>query len=452
MKRCLMHCLTFWRLCSLLGCLGFGAAAQTTAPAQPWGTNSDFGARVLSLAQAKEVAFQRNWDLLAAKSGVDAATAQLLIAKEFPNPTASLSIAKIGTHAGSTSMGNGIGDRNYDSIAAVSQLMEIAGKRKNRQAAGRADVIGAKARFYDAKRTLDQGVTKAYIAALLAGENVRILNQSSALLLREAAIAAERNKAGDLSDSDMKQIQINAEQYELQAKSAEAAAVQARIGVEILMGERAPKGDWTPAESLDRLVADWTPPLPGTNSQAARPDVLAAEADLRGGKAQLQLQRALRIPDPTLTIGVEHNPPGNGPPVDTFLMGLSFPLPLWNLNRGNIQAAQAGVAQFEQALGKARTQAMADIASAQVEYDEASARWTRYRDVTAPKSAQVLKSVQFAYDKGGAALLALLDAERTDNDIRLATVQAMSDTTSAIADLVAARNVLLETELMERDK
>jgi cobalt-zinc-cadmium efflux system outer membrane protein len=133
-------------------------------------------------------------------------------------------------------------------------------------------------------------------------------------------------------------------------------------------------------------------------------------------------------------------------------MGLSFPLPLWNLNRGNIQAAQAGVAQFEQALGKARTQAMADIATAQVEYDEASARWTRYRDVTAPKSAQVLKSVQFAYDKGGAALLALLDAERTDNDIRLATVQAMSDTTGAIADLVAARNVLPETELMERDK
>ena len=180
--------------------------------------------------------------------------------------------------------------------------------------------------------------------------------------------------------------------------------------------------------------------------------MLAAEADLRGGDAQLKLQKALRIPDPTFNIGVEHNPPGGGPAVDTFLFGLSFPLPLWNLNGGNIQAAQASVDQFADALGKARTQAMADLASAQVEYNEASARWAHYRDVTAPKSAQALKSVQFSYDKGGAALLDLLDAERTDNDIRLATVQAMSDATSAIADLEAAENVLPETELTERNK
>jgi hypothetical protein len=44
----------------------------------------------------------------------------------------------------------------------------------------------------------------------------------------------------------------------------------------------------------------------------------------------------------------------------------------------------------------------------------------------------------------------LLEAERTDNDIRLATVQAMSDTASAVADLVAARNVLSQTMLEKR--
>jgi hypothetical protein len=44
-------------------------------------------------------------------------------------------------------------------------------------------------------------------------------------------------------------------------------------------------------------------------------------------------------------------------------------------------------------------------------------------------------------------LVDLLDAERTDNDIRLATVQAMSDTASAAADLIAARNVLTQSAL-----
>ena len=41
----------------------------------------------------------------------------------------------------------------------------------------------------------------------------------------------------------------------------------------------------------------------------------------------------------------------------------------------------------------------------------------------------------------------LLDAERTDNDIRLAIAQAMSDTAGAATDLIAARNVLSEAEL-----
>src|SRR5215831_13534110 len=42
----------------------------------------------LSLAEAKRLAFIRNWDLLAAKSDVDSATAQRLVAREFPNPVA----------------------------------------------------------------------------------------------------------------------------------------------------------------------------------------------------------------------------------------------------------------------------------------------------------------------------------------------------------------------------
>lgn len=92
-------------------------------------------------------------------------------------------------------------------------------------------------------------------------------------------------------------------------------------------------------------------------------------------------------------------------------------------------------------------QVAADIANAEVEYNEAYTRWLRYRDQTGPKSTKVRESVAYAYEKGGTSLVNLLDAERTDNDVRLATVQAMNDTASAVADLIAARFVLSETEL-----
>lgn len=393
------------------------------------------------------MAFARNWDLLAAKSGLDAAEAQLIVAKEFPNPTASLSSAKIGNRESSTALGNGLEDRNYDSIAAVSQLIEIGGKRGDRQMAARAGVTGARAAFFDARRLLDQGVTKAYVAAVLAGENARILNESAGYLRYEADLVEVKFKAGAISDADEKQIEISAEQFELQAKSADATAVQARIAVEILLGVNEPKGDWTAMDSLDQLADVPVAETNGLNPRIARPDVVAADANLKSSMANLKLQKAMRIPDPTFSLGVEHNPPGGGPEVNTFNIGVSFPLPLWNLNGGEIKAAEAARVQAELALEKAKAQVMADIANAGSEYEEAAQRWQRYRDQTAPKSAKVRDSVAFAYEKGGASLVNLLDAERTDNDVRLARAQAQADTASATADVQAAQNALTEKQI-----
>src|ERR1051325_2538621 len=65
----------------------------------------------LTLADAKHLAFLRNWDLLAAKSDVDLATAQRLVVREFPNPTASFSTAK---HLAFL--------RNWDLLAAKSDV------------------------------------------------------------------------------------------------------------------------------------------------------------------------------------------------------------------------------------------------------------------------------------------------------------------------------------------
>ena len=402
----------------------------------------------LTLADVKQLAFERNWDLLATKSSVDAATAQLIVVKEFPNPYLTLSSAKIGERNAGTIMGNGIWQRNYDSIAAVSQLIEIGGKRRDRQLAARAGVLSSKARFYDAKRILDQGVTKAYLAALLAGENARNLSQSAGFMRQEATIAEQQHAAGDLSEADMKTIEINAEQFEFQAKQAEATALQARISVEILLGVTKPRGEWTPGDSLENLaVASETVSASELLANEQRPDVVAAESDLRAAEANLKLQKAGRIPDPTFFVGVEHNPPGGGPDENTFNIGVSFPLLIWNQNGGNIKAARAAADQSRIALEQLKAQAAADYATACSEYAEASARCRMYRDQTVPKSAKVRGTIEFKYEKGAATLIDLLNAEQTDNTVRLALDQAMNDTTAAAADLKAASTTLSESQL-----
>jgi cobalt-zinc-cadmium efflux system outer membrane protein len=399
------------------------------------------------MKQAQDTAFERNWDLLAAKSGIDAATAQLIVAKEFPNPTLSWSTLKIDPRGNGTPLDNSVWDRSYDTIVSINQLIEIGGKRHTRQNSARAGIAAARARFFDARRSLDQGVTKAYLAALLADENARVLGESARSLRREADIAETRFKAGDISDADRKQIENNADVFELQAKSAQAAARQARIQVEVLMGMKDPKGRWAAEDSFEKLGLSITVPEAPTEP-GARPDVLAAQADLRKAESELALQKAIRIPDPTVSLFYERNPPGPPGP-DTLGVGLSLPLPLWNWNRGNIKAAEAARRQSELVLGKISSQAQADLATAEIAYLEAHERWQRYQERILPRATQVRDSIAFAYSKGGASLVDLLTAERDDNTVRLAAAQALSDTAGAAADLKAARTVISETDLKQ---
>jgi len=431
----------------LLAAIASSLGQPLSHPPTPSPVPGDSLTQKLSLAEAQRIAFQRNWDLLAAKSGIDFATAQLLVSKEFPNPTISWTTFKIDPRGNNTPLGNSIWDRSYDTILSVNQLVEIGGKRRDRQTSARAGIDGARARFLDARRSLDQGITKAYVATLLAEENARVLGESATSLRREAEIAETRFKAGDISDSDRKQIENNADVFDLQARSAEATAVQARISVEILMGVQNPKGVWAPEDSLEKLGLIFPPNESGTNG-GARPDVLAAEADLRKSQADLALQKAIRLPDPSFTLVYERNPPGPPGP-DTLGLGVSFPLPLWNHNRGNIRAAEAVKEQSALAAEKLRAQAQADVVNAEVAYREAQQRLQRYRDQIGPRSANVRESVAFAYSKGGASLVDLLTAERDDNAVRLATAQSLSDTASAAADLKAARTLVTENDLKQ---
>jgi cobalt-zinc-cadmium efflux system outer membrane protein len=146
----------------------------------------------------------------------------------------------------------------------------------------------------------------------------------------------------------------------------------------------------------------------------------------------------MRIPDPTLTVQYEHNPPDQP---NTLGFAVSVPLPIWNQNGGNIRAAAAVRDQAATQVGKLQTQVASDIFTAETSYHEASVRWRKYETDIKIRSAEVLKSVSYAYQKGGAALLDLLLAERNDNDIRLATAQAMADSATAAATLANVQNI-----------
>jgi cobalt-zinc-cadmium efflux system outer membrane protein len=424
----------------------------------------------LSLADARKIALSQNWDLLAAKSGMDATEAQKIIAGQFPNPELSLDVSGINLDGRSNTYDqpltrgqeimqsvtlpggqsgeifvtptrkNGIWDRTYDTVIAVSQLIELGGKRMHRVAAANAGAEAAAAQFEDARRILDTAVITAYGDVLLALANVRILNDSAESMREEARLAGLREKAGDISATDRSQIEVEADRLGADARSAEAAAVQARLTLTTLLGLDVPNADWTPVEDLDALANLPAPALPDEGRE--RPDLLAAKALADKAEAELRGQRALKIPDPTVSVGYEHEPP-DGP--NTIGFGISVPIPAWHRYGGEVKAAEIACSDARRDIRKVAAQVAAERTQAQSAYSSARERWHHFRGEIQPKSLQIRENISFAYRKGGATLLDLLSAQRTHNEARTETAQSAADTLAALADLSAAFNVSLDT-------
>ncbi len=413
---------------ALLVALG-AAALPAFCPAAP-------APKGLSLDDAIRTAVVKNWDLLAAKTNIDLNHAQEMVAKEFPNPTLSLGTTKMNVDGRTSRTGrdSGFWSRNYDTIAAVGQLIELGGKRTWRQLAAKQGLLNAEASFQDAERQLKNGVIKAYAKVLQEDETVAVLKESEETLTHEAEITKRRLDAGDVSEADKQQIDIAAERFAADREVEEANARSARIALETLMGEPNPRGDVTLSQTLADLAHQLGSASAGTKGE--RPDLVAAEALVKQLEAGVGLQKAVRIPDVTLQVQYEHEPPDQP---NTAGLGFSIPLPLWNRNKGNIAAAEAQKANAEQALAKVRSQVISDASTAWVTYRSASDKWKRYVGTIRPKSRESLESLTYAYRKGGIPLVALLTAQRNDNDIRTATSQAALDTVAAAADVQATR-------------
>jgi cobalt-zinc-cadmium efflux system outer membrane protein len=396
------------------------------------------------LSEVRALALSRGLELLEAQSAVDIAEAQRIVARALPNPQLVSTIAKLNTTdlpPGTTPTGSA-----RDTVIAVGQLVEI-GKRGPRGRAADAGTEAARARLDFVRSQVDTSVVKAYVAALAADEGARIARASAGSLRRSAEIAEARLGAGEISEAERDQVRIAAGRFEADTRGAEAAAVEARIVLERLVGYPHPDGSVGLADDLRGLASLGASLAARAGGEEAAPsgergDVRAAAATLDQASAELQLQRALRTPDPTLLVQYERDL--SLPAPDSIGVGLSFSLPLFSRNQGGIRAAEAGQRAASRDLERTRARVEADVAAARAAYRAARERQALFDQDLLPRAERVQQTVAFAYEKGAASLLELLEAERNLNDLRTTALSAQAEALASAADLAAALGGRLE--------
>jgi len=292
-----------------------------------------------------------------------------------------------------------LGTAGYQGVY-VEQVFQTAGKRQLAQQVACYDITSAE--FNLRKARIDQlnGVRKAWYQVLVARENLRITR----------ALAEFSDSIFELPLDQLRQEQIAP--YEplplralaIQARAAyEAAQARDRAAWQVLaaaVGDPTlPPGDLEGTAVMPTASLDYA--QLSSLLQANHTDLQVALNRNQQSQVEVERQYRKRIPDLRVYTAVQED--YTSPPVQrtTFNVQVGVPVPIFDLNRGNIQKARAEQARASREFERVRNELQADLAEAWQRYETARIQVEAYRNRILPDQARAYIGIVRRHDEEG---------------------------------------------------
>lgn len=385
----------------------------------------------LTLDQAITQAIQNAPEIAKSTALIKAADGATRQSTAWSNPQLALEAENIG--------GSGA-YKGYDSAettASVSQLIEIGGKRSARRAMAERDQ--ALAQIEQKAETLNvvRQVKIAFARVAASQERLNLAKQQSGLANDILGGVKRRvDAAADpLYQKNKARIALASSELELKKAQREQTTALKLLGQ--VIGGKVEKVD---TKAFYEIVEP-------QEYTIVEPDIIITREDLEieRSKAALALERANSIPDPTISAGVRNLKESDE---NAFVVGVSFPIPVLNLNRGNIQKAGYEVAardaERQQTIRDAKAEILERHKRSADAYQEA---WT-IKDTILPEAEAALKDARRGYNSGAFAYLDVLDAQRTLFESKTTYLNALLDyqTNTAEVEYLTAAASFPETK------
>jgi len=323
--------------------------------------------------------------------------------------------------------------------------IELGGKRGRRVRAAKADLATTNSDYDDAVRQLRAAATSAFLDALSARAILQSKNKSLGQFDRIVSVNEQRLRVGDIGEIEVAQSRVERDQFKADVITAQADVYSAdlvlgqQLGKSEKLATQLPVPDGTlevPIRTFDvnQLVA---------SALERRPDVISKQRAIKAADLRIELANVNLIPDLSVSGSYSHTATGTGgfvqPSDNTLGASLSVNLPFSRLrHRGEIEAARATRTQAELQLRSTQLQAEEEVRDAHSRYQAAVQRLELYRGGMLKDADRVLEARLYAYQRGGATLLEVIDAQRTSAEVYLAYSQALADHAHALVTLELA--------------
>lgn len=383
-------------------------------------------------------ALRLNLQLLAQMHEVPLARAEVITARLRLNPTLSLGadhLDLLGTHYDNV---NHAGPQEF--FARTDVMIRGGRKRQRRIEVAEIGVAVAEQQLRDAARRLIRDVQCACVDVQYAAAAVQLAGTNRELYARVIALNELRVGTGDLARVDLTRAQIAELQARNELRQAQGAQQVAANNLALLLGRtRVAAAIFVTGEMRADAGAY---ALTDIRAQALRqrPDLQAARTELRFTESDIRRQIAEGKVD--LSLGVEarrqQGLAGTGNSLGFFFV---VPLRLFDRNQGQIERARQLAAQSEQRARAVEQSIRIEVENVHVDYEVARDLLRSFEGGMLAKAEQVLATAEYAYERGEAGLIELIDAQRAFNDTRRTYNEARAAYAKAlyVIDAVTAR-------------
>jgi cobalt-zinc-cadmium efflux system outer membrane protein len=375
----------------------------------------------ISMDDAVRIALAYNQNLRAQRLNIDQNRAEEITAALKPNPTFTTLVDTIPVFSPQIIRYN---TQIYSE--GLSYTYERGGKRERRLAVAKDNTDVAAKTVTDNERTLRFQVVQAFINVLLAKSTLQFAKEDLANFSQEVDLNRARLTAGDLAEGDFLKISLQKLQFEQDVSNAELTLVQARAGLRQLLGYQSVADDFDVTGTLEHkkqvvLLTDLE-----KKALAARPDLQAAHSGVKVASDTVSLAFANRAKD--WTWGTDYTYQSIGPNGTGNAVGfsLSFDLPIHDRNQGEIAKSQAAERQAVETESSAEVGVRTDVVNAYYGLQTNDQIVTLYESGYLDQATKSRDITIYAYGRGAANVLDVLDAERSYRATQLGYRQALA--------------------------
>jgi cobalt-zinc-cadmium efflux system outer membrane protein len=318
----------------------------------------------------------------------------------------------------------------------VSYLHERKGKRELRRESAQEGTQIAASQHADLDRNMLFNLRSQFVATMQAKAVLSLTKEELTYYDHLIDISRLRFQKGDIAQIDFDRIELQRVQYESDLETAIVNLRQAKIVLLQLLDDK------TPVEQFDvKGNFDFTDQLQTVEEFQKialdnRPDLKAAYESVNQAYTNHRLAEANGSTDPTFGAWYTRNASFSNPyAYQTLGLSVQIPLRIFDRNQGEKARTQIDIAKNQRQEDATNAQVFSDVDGAYVQVLSTLNLLRPYKAHYLDQATRIRDTVTYAYRRGGASLLDLLNAQSDFRNVELAYLQLIGTYLTAAGQL-----------------